>query len=147
MLDNGKVNFVEGVTVMTNSGKPSFTDSLGRYSIATKNGDSVYFAGDMFYPSGMGVSELEVAMALLPVGGFYTFGPEEAVAFAKSFKKIGKVLPMHYHKNPETKEEFIKLNELIGKLINCQAHDTLKSFINYGRKSEWEKWYKDLFSS
>ncbi len=71
------------------------------------DGDSIYFAGDMFYPSGIDVSELEVATALLPVGGFYTFGPAEAVAFAISFKKIGKVLPMHYHKNPETKAEFI----------------------------------------
>ena len=43
VLDNGKVNFVEGVTVLTNGGKPSFTDSLGRYSISTKNGDSIYF--------------------------------------------------------------------------------------------------------
>ena len=43
MLDNSKVNFVEGVTVMTGSGKPSFTDSLGRYSITTKNVDSIYF--------------------------------------------------------------------------------------------------------
>lgn len=43
VLDNSKVNFVEGVTVMTGSGKPSFTDSLGRYSITTKNVDSIYF--------------------------------------------------------------------------------------------------------
>lgn len=73
------------------------------------NGDSIYFAGDMFYPSGIDVSELEVATVLLPVGGFYTFGPEEAVAFAKQFKKIGKVLPMHYENNPSAKEEFVAL--------------------------------------
>lgn len=44
------------------------------------------------------------------------------------------------------KEEFEKLNELIGNLVECQAHHTLTSFINYGRKSEWEKWYQVLFS-
>ena len=43
MLDNGKVNFVEAVTVLTSDGKPVFTDSLGRYSISAKNGDSIYF--------------------------------------------------------------------------------------------------------
>ncbi len=73
------------------------------------DGDSIYFAGDMFYPSGIDVSLLEVKTVLLPVGGFYTFGPTEAVAFAKQFGKIGEVLPMHYENSPETKDEFIKL--------------------------------------
>ena len=45
------------------------------------------------------------------------------------------------------KEEFVKLNDLIQKLIDCQAHHTLNNFINYGRKSEWEKWYQVVFSS
>ena len=43
VLDNGKVNFVEAATVMTIGGKPGFTDSLGRYSITAKSGDSIYF--------------------------------------------------------------------------------------------------------
>ncbi len=55
----------------------------------------IYFAGDMFYPSGMDVSNLEVDIALIPVGTFYTFGPQEALAFAKKFKSLGKILPMH----------------------------------------------------
>jgi L-ascorbate metabolism protein UlaG (beta-lactamase superfamily) len=70
---------------------------------------TVYFAGDMFYESGVDVSNLEVDTALLPVGTFYTFGPQEAFEFAKKFKKIGKVVPMHYEKTPETREQFIKL--------------------------------------
>lgn len=74
------------------------------------DGKKVYFAGDMFYPSGIDVSNLEVDVALIPVGTFYTFGPQEALAFVKQFKKIGKVTPMHYEKTPETKEEFIKLS-------------------------------------
>lgn len=69
----------------------------------------VYFAGDMFYESGIDVSNLEVDIALLPVGTFYTFGPNEAFEFAKKFKKIGKVTPMHYEKTPETREQFIHL--------------------------------------
>ncbi len=73
------------------------------------DGDSIYFAGDMFYPSGIDVSELEVATVLLPVGGFYTFGAKEALAFARQFKKIGTLLPMHYENNPNAKEEFLLL--------------------------------------
>jgi L-ascorbate metabolism protein UlaG (beta-lactamase superfamily) len=73
------------------------------------DGKTVYFAGDMFYPSGLDVSKLEVDYALIPIGGFYTFGPKEAAGFVKQFKKIGEVIPMHYEKTPETKDEFLKL--------------------------------------
>lgn len=69
----------------------------------------VYFGGDIFYPSGIDVSLLEVDYALIPVGGFYTFGPEEALAFVRSFKKIGEIIPMHYEKTPETKDTFAGL--------------------------------------
>jgi L-ascorbate metabolism protein UlaG (beta-lactamase superfamily) len=68
----------------------------------------IYFAGDMFYFSGIDVPQLEVDIALIPVGTFYTFGPQEAFDFIKQFKKIDKVIPMHYEKNPQTREEFIK---------------------------------------
>lgn len=76
-------------------------------------GKTIYFAGDMFNPSGIPVENLEVDIALIPVGTHYTFGPKEAFDFAKSFKKIGKITPMHYSSNnyiyPETRDEFIKL--------------------------------------
>ena len=65
--------------------------------------------GQKFYPSGMDVKGLEVDYALIPVGTFYTFGPQEAFDLAKRFKKIGKVLPMHYEFKLETKGEFLKL--------------------------------------
>ncbi len=71
--------------------------------------EDIYFAGDMFYESGMDVGILEVTKALIPVGGFYTFGPAEAFEFVKKFKSIGEIIPMHYDKTPETKEEFEKL--------------------------------------
>lgn len=77
------------------------------------DGKTIYFAGDMYNPSGISVSELSPDYALLPVGGHYTFGPQEAFQFAKTFKKIGKVIPMHYEKNahidPVRKDEFVEL--------------------------------------
>ncbi len=69
----------------------------------------IYFAGEMFYESGISVSNLEVDYAFFPIGTFYTFGPKEAFAFAKKFKKIGEIIPMHYEKTPETKIEFLNL--------------------------------------
>lgn len=69
----------------------------------------IYFAGDIFYPSGIDVSDLEVDIALVPVGGFYTFGPQEAFDFVKKFKSIGEIIPIHYEKTPETKDEFLGL--------------------------------------
>ena len=74
---------------------------------------TIYFAGDMFYASGIGITDLEVDYLLLPVGGFYTFGPNEAFDFAKKFKRVGKVIPMHYEKNPETKEQFLELAKVM----------------------------------
>lgn len=73
------------------------------------DGEKIYFAGDMFYPSGIDVSSLEVDQALIPIGGFYTFGSQEAADFIKKFKKVGKIVPMHYEKTPETLEEFKKI--------------------------------------
>jgi L-ascorbate metabolism protein UlaG (beta-lactamase superfamily) len=73
------------------------------------DGETIYFAGDMYYPSGLDVPELEVDYALIPVGTHYTFGPAEAFDFIKKFKKIGKVIPMHYEKTPETREQFVEL--------------------------------------
>lgn len=70
---------------------------------------TIYFAGDMFNVSGLDISDLEVDYALIPVGGYYTFDPEAALEFARLFKKIGKIFPMHYEKTPETKQKFIEL--------------------------------------
>lgn len=81
--------------------------------LITVDGQKVYFGGDIFYPSGIDVSELEVDLALLPIGTFYTFGPEEAFAFAKQFKKIGKIISMHYEKTPETREQFFELAKIL----------------------------------
>ena len=75
----------------------------------TVDNQKIYFPGDIFYPSGMDVTELEVDYAMLPIGTFYTFGPEEAFAFAKTFKKIGKLISMHDRNTPGLKEKFLEL--------------------------------------
>lgn len=78
------------------------------------DGQTVYFAGDMFTPSGIPVTDLSVDTALIPVGTFYTFGPEEALAFVQQFAHVGTVLPMHFQKTPETKDTFVSLAQAAG---------------------------------
>lgn len=77
--------------------------------LITIDNQKIYFAGEMFYESGIDVTNLEVDYAFFPIGGFYTFGPKEAFAFAKKFKKIGKIISMHDRKNPEIKNQFLEL--------------------------------------
>jgi L-ascorbate metabolism protein UlaG (beta-lactamase superfamily) len=57
---------------------------------------AIYFAGDMFIPSGIPVNGLSVDAALLPVGGHFTFDAKAAFAFAQQFASIGIIYPMHY---------------------------------------------------
>lgn len=76
--------------------------------LITVDGTTIYFAGDMFYESGIDVNKLEVDYALIPIGGHYVFGPAEAFKFVKNFKDIKKLIPMHYGYNPEALGEFKK---------------------------------------
>ena len=87
----------------------SLKENLGFF--ITMDDKKIYFPGDMFYPSGIDVTGLEVDYALLPVGTFYTFGPEEAFAFAKIFKKIEKIIIMHERRVIDRKNQFIRLAE------------------------------------
>lgn len=64
--------------------------------LITVDEQTIYFAGDMYTPSGIDVRELAVDVALLPVGGHYTFDAEAALAFAQRFARIGTIYPMHY---------------------------------------------------
>lgn len=109
----GDVITIEDITVEffnVDHGPNVTSPVIENFGFLIKTDDQIiYFAGDIFYESGIDVSSLGADFALLPVGTFYTFGPQEAIEFAKKFKSIGKIIPMHYDKNPETREQFIKL--------------------------------------
>ena len=77
--------------------------------LITADRQTIYFAGDMFYPSGIDVRNLSVDYAMLPVGGHYTFGPAEALEFARTFRKIGVLIPVHYQIRPESRDEFVAI--------------------------------------
>ncbi len=73
----------------------------------------LYFAGDIYNSANLDVSQLKVNYLLVPVGGYYTFGPNEAFSFSKKFNSVGKILPIHYEKNdhinPETYIQFVNM--------------------------------------
>lgn len=73
------------------------------------DGQTIYFAGDMFFPSGIETKDISVDHLLLPVGSHYTFGPAEALAFAKTFKCVGTIVPTHYEKDSSKRDSFVGL--------------------------------------
>ncbi len=73
----------------------------------------IYFCGDLYNASNLNVLDMQIDYLLLPVGGYYTFSPVEALNFAVQFKSVGTIIPMHYEKNnfidPATCDEFVEI--------------------------------------
>jgi L-ascorbate metabolism protein UlaG (beta-lactamase superfamily) len=67
------------------------------FILTFKDGRRAYFAGDTSVFSEMGIyADLyHPELAFLPIGDFYTMGPEEA-AYAARLLKVKQVIPMHY---------------------------------------------------
>ena len=79
--------------------------------IITINGKKIYHAGDTDLIPEM--NDLDVDIALLPVGGTYTMNAQEAAEAAKRVK-AKYVIPMHYTKGiAGSKEDAEKLKELV----------------------------------
>ena len=60
------------------------------------DGKLIYFAGDMFTPSGITVNDIEADIVIVPVGGHFTLDAEAAFAFVQQFKSIGLIYPVHH---------------------------------------------------
>lgn len=83
--------------------------------IEFENGFTVYFAGDTDVFGDMSViAELsKFDVAFLPIGGFYTMGPERA-AKAVELLKVKTVVPMHFGTFPILAGRPDQLQELLG---------------------------------
>jgi L-ascorbate metabolism protein UlaG (beta-lactamase superfamily) len=86
--------------------------------IEFENGFTVYFAGDTDVFGDMAlIAELsKFDVAFLPIGGFYTMGPERA---AKAVKLLGvkTVVPMHFGTFPILAGTPSELQKLVGSSI------------------------------
>jgi L-ascorbate metabolism protein UlaG (beta-lactamase superfamily) len=99
------------------------------FVIEFENGFSVYFAGDTDVFGDMAlIAELgNFDVAFLPIGGFYTMGPERA-AKAVSLLGVKTVVPMHFATFPILAGRPDQLQELVGngvKVLDIKPGDTV----------------------
>ncbi len=97
--------------------------------IEFENGFQVYFAGDtdVFGDMALFAELAQFDVAFLPIGGFYTMGPERA---AKAAKLLGvkTVVPMHFGTFPILSGRPDQLQELLGnsvKVLDIKPGDTV----------------------
>ena len=97
--------------------------------IEFENGYTIYFAGDTDVFTDMAlIGELhKLDAAFLPIGGFYTMGPERA-AKAVSLLGVNTVVPMHFATFPALTGRPDQLQELVGskaKVLDIKPGDTV----------------------
>jgi L-ascorbate metabolism protein UlaG (beta-lactamase superfamily) len=97
--------------------------------IEFENGFTVYFAGDTDVFGDMAlIAELShFDVAFLPIGGFYTMGPERA-AKAVSLLGVKTVVPMHFGTFPPLIGRPSALQELVGpsvEVLDIKPGDTV----------------------
>ncbi|HZT76234.1 MAG TPA: metal-dependent hydrolase [Vicinamibacterales bacterium] len=98
------------------------------YVVKLENGVTFYFAGDTGIFGDMRlIGELySPQIAFLPIGDFYTMGPEQA-AKAAELLGVKQVVPMHYGTFPALTGTPAKLRDLLGgraEVIELQPGDT-----------------------
>ena len=96
-------------------GKVMYAGVATGYVVKLENGVTLYFAGDTALFGDMRlIGELyQPQIAFLPIGDFYTMGPEQA-AKAVEFLGVKQVVPMHYGTFPALTGTPAKLRELLG---------------------------------
>jgi L-ascorbate metabolism protein UlaG (beta-lactamase superfamily) len=97
--------------------------------IEFENDFTIYFAGDTDVFGDMAlISELsEFDVAFLPIGGFYTMGPDRA-AKAASLLGVKTVVPMHFGTFPALAGRPKELQDLLGpgvKVLDINPGDTV----------------------
>jgi L-ascorbate metabolism protein UlaG (beta-lactamase superfamily) len=97
--------------------------------IEFENGYTIYFAGDTDVFGDMAIiAELnKLDAAFLPIGGFYTMGPERA-AKAVSLLGVKTVVPMHFATFPALAGRPDQLQELVGnsvRVLDVKPGDTV----------------------
>jgi len=109
-------------------GKVMYAGVATGYVVKLENGVTFYFAGDTALFGDMRlIGELyRPQIAFLPIGDFYTMGPEQA-AKAVEFLGVKQVVPMHYGTFPALTGTPAKLRELLGgraDVIELQPGET-----------------------
>jgi L-ascorbate metabolism protein UlaG (beta-lactamase superfamily) len=87
------------------------------FVIEMENGFKIYHAGDTGVFGDMALIHARYApdLALLPIGGHFTMGPEDAAYAIKMLLKPKKVIPMHYGTFPALKGTPEELKKALGE--------------------------------
>ena len=95
---------IHGNTIETEDGRAYAGICCGYVLRGEK--ETVYHAGDtgLFGDMESVISRYGIDMALLPIGDFYTMGPEDAVTAAQ-WLKARWVIPMHYNTFPVIRQD------------------------------------------
>lgn len=161
VLDNSKINYVEGVRVVSTGGTMAYTDSMGHYSIPVKSTDSVFFVYNnkptqKFAVASVGNTEQFDISLLVPVVSRYKM-LNEVVVHSKNYKQdsienretYAKIFD--YHK-PRVQTSIspgggvgMDLDELIN-MFRFRRNKDLKRFQKRLEKEEQEKYIDYRFS-
>jgi len=95
-------------------GQVIYTGVATGYVVKFENGQTIYFAGDTAIFGDMRlIGEMyKPEIAFLPIGDFYTMGPEQA-AKAAELLGVKQVVPMHYGTFPMLTGTPARLRELV----------------------------------
>lgn len=109
-------------------GKAIYAGVATGYVVKLENGVTFYFAGDTGLFGDMRlIGELyHPQIAFLPIGDFYTMGPEQA-AKAAELLGVKQVVPMHYGTFPVLTGTPARLRELLGgraEVVELQPGET-----------------------
>ncbi|MFC4263034.1 hypothetical protein ACFOWM_09105 [Ferruginibacter yonginensis] len=161
VLDNSKLNYVEGVRVLSTQGKMSYTDSLGRYNITTQKGDSLFFIYNnkptqKFAVNKIGnYNQFDIAL-LVPVKSKYSV-LKEVVVYSKSYKEDSIENRQNYasifsYNKPRFETSVVPgggvgldVNELIN-MFRFRRNKSLKKFQQRLETEEQEKYVNYRFS-
>ena len=88
--------------------------------VITANGMKLYFAGDtdVFLEMQL-IGEMGIDLAFLPIGDFYTMGPEDSVR-AIQFVKPKVVIPMHYNTFPPIMQDASEWANRVNSVTDAQ---------------------------
>ena len=105
---------IAGVVItMTQAFHSSRTASAVGYIVQLENGTTLYHAGDTgVFESMRLIGEMyDLDIAMLPIGGVYTMGPEQA-AWAAMLLQPRMVIPMHYKTRSVLEQDATRFVEL-----------------------------------
>ncbi len=107
---------IEGIRIKAvpsyNIGKPFHPKGKGVGYVIEMDGKKIYHAGDTDAIPEM--REIEVDIALLPIGGTYTMDDIEASEAVKNLIKTKVVIPMHYNYLEGLEKDPNRFKELVG---------------------------------